>query len=92
MLKEDEIHDYDHLKDFLTDDFCLQWLVLLVPDGIFCDKCYTVTPHYATKSHTHARIAARKLAYSLGIEPIFQLHVSINIFKQVEMSEIINCS
>lgn len=37
--------DFD--RDFPTDDACLQWLLSnRWPDGVTCEKCERVTPHY----------------------------------------------
>ena len=37
--------DFD--RDFPTDDACLDWLLNnRWPDGVFCEKCQQVTPHY----------------------------------------------
>src|SRR5687768_8175095 len=41
----------DFRKQFPTDDACLEWLKnYLYPDGIHCEKCDKVTPHYRVAS------------------------------------------
>jgi transposase len=41
----------DFEKQFPNDDICLEWLKdFLYPDGIHCDKCQKVTPHYKVAS------------------------------------------
>jgi transposase len=38
-------------RDFPDDDACLRWLkATRWPDGIFCERCARITPHYRVKS------------------------------------------
>jgi transposase len=44
-MKKYSIKDFDH--DFPTDDTCLDWLLKnLYPNGVYCEKCQRITPHY----------------------------------------------
>ena len=41
----------EFMQDFPDDDACLEWLKNhLYPDGIYCDGCRKVTPHYRVKA------------------------------------------
>lgn len=40
------------MTDFINDNVCPDWLKNnQYPNGIFCDFCQKITPHYSIKSH-----------------------------------------